>query len=111
MATIHAGAIIGALSAVEVGDVAVIRATTRHDVARALRERTSPVIIEDKRLALPFKLLLAVQTIWLIAAIVAYAIHLSYRVEFRHTEWSVGRTTQDEIILTPMGSPDPRKSP
>jgi hypothetical protein len=88
---------------------AVLRVTTREELAKALRERTSRVIIGNKKVARPFERLLWAQELrwWyfgtLTAFLMAYAISQSYGVKF---DWRIGRIN-GEISLTPTRPPAP----
>jgi hypothetical protein len=85
-----------------------VRATTKEELAEALRERRAHVVIGDKKLARPFERLLWAQELrwWyfgtLLATLLAYAISHQYGVKF---DWKVKRTPEFEIILTPTRPP------
>jgi hypothetical protein len=93
-----------------VATIPEFRVMTREELVEALHRKT-PFVIGDKRLARPFETLLWAREarLWLLGGtalfLLGYALWLSNRFEFRHTEWRVNRTIQDKIILTPTTTP------
>jgi hypothetical protein len=95
-----------------------LRVFTREELERALRERTSPVIIiADKQLARPFERLLWARELThigtLVASLLAYAISQGYGAKFDlrvHTDggWLVGRINGEiSLTFTPPTKPAP----
>jgi hypothetical protein len=86
----------------------VLRVTTKDELAKALRERTAPIVIGDTKLARPFERLLWAQELrwWflptLVAAVLTYAISKEYGLKF---DWRAGRYGAGGVILTPPPKP------
>jgi hypothetical protein len=113
--------IVAALAVTEIGDQAAfyIHVTTKDELAKALHERKSPIIIGDKKLARPFEWLLwskelrswAKEAWWWFLVIylmgaISQAMLKGHRVELRGG-WDIGRHVNGEIILTPQRPPSP----
>jgi hypothetical protein len=80
---------------------AAIVVRTRDELPRALRQQTTQVVIDNRVLTYAFLVVLSVQGIWLLQDIVSQAISLGYGVEFSYKTWTVGKTTEGKIVLTP----------
>jgi len=82
--------------------LAVIRVTNGAELREALRQRERPVLIGDPQIARWFRVYLAVQRYWLLAALMARAISYRNRADFKRTEWHVEKDVSEyEIQLTP----------
>jgi hypothetical protein len=82
--------------------VTVIRVTNGAELRGALRQHERPVLIGGPEIAQLFRVYLAVQRYWLLAALMARAISYRYSADFKRTEWHVDKdVSQYEIQLTP----------
>jgi hypothetical protein len=91
------------------GHRAALRVVTRNQLARALRAPTSPILIWNSSLAVRFERLLWVQErqwrlFGTLLDVLTDDISREYGVNFGQ-DWSVGRHTTGEIVLTLERSP------
>jgi hypothetical protein len=79
---------------------ALVRVKRKEELLAALKQRNTPIIIENEELARPFERYALAQSWSMVAPIAAFLI-LRSLPEFKRNEWRVDVMPQHKVILTP----------
>ena len=78
----------------------IVRVKQKEELLAALKQRNTPIIIENDELARPFERYALAQSWSMVGPIAAFLIMRSLP-EFKRTEWRVDVMPQHKVILTP----------